>query len=81
MQKQPASDSDYFIAKAEQCFRLAKHIRGGESHLDVAAELDGIANEFLARAVEIDTMRDRAETLKSRRQTFGINSGGGAPTG
>jgi hypothetical protein len=62
------SDSDYFIAKAEQCFRLAQHIRGDRSNSEAAAELDAIANEFLARAVEIDTVRDRAETLKRRRQ-------------
>ncbi len=65
---QQNSDSEYFIAKAEQCFRLAQHIRGDRSHSEVAAELDAIAHEFLARAVEIDTVRDRAETLKLRRQ-------------
>ena len=80
MQKPQAFDSEYFIAKAEQCFRLAKQIRGDQSHLDVAAELDDIANEFLARAVESDTLRDRAETLKSRRQIFGMRSGGGVST-
>jgi hypothetical protein len=62
------SDSEYFIAKADQCFRLAKHIRGDQAHSAIAAELDAIANEFLARAVEIDTERDRAETLRERRQ-------------
>jgi hypothetical protein len=62
------SDSEYFIAKADQCFRLAKHIRGDQANSEIAAELDAIANEFLARAVEIDTERDRAETLRERRQ-------------
>jgi hypothetical protein len=56
----------YFIAKADQCFGLAKSLR--EEHADgrVADELDSIANEFLARAVEIDTERDRAQ-LEGRR--------------
>jgi hypothetical protein len=60
------SDPEYFIAKAEQCFRLAQHLRGEHSSAEAAAELDTIANEFLARAVEIDTDRDRTETRKAR---------------
>ncbi len=60
------SDSEYFIAKAEQCFRLAQSVRGEHANSVIAAELDVIANEFLARAVEIDTDRDRADTLKRR---------------
>jgi hypothetical protein len=62
-----SSDSEYFIAKAEQCLRLAKDIRGDAAHAATAAELDAIAHEFFARAVEIDTERDRAETLKRRQ--------------
>jgi len=60
------SDAEYLIAKAEQCFRLAQHLRGEHSSAEAAAELDSIANEFLARAVEIDTDRDRADTRKAR---------------
>ena len=59
-----AASSEHFIAKAEQCFRLARHIRADRSGPDVAAELDAIANEFLARAVELDTGRDRAASRK-----------------
>ena len=62
------SDSEYFIAKADQCFRLAQCVRRKDSNSVVAAELDAIANEFLARAVEIDTDRDRADTRGQRRQ-------------
>jgi hypothetical protein len=62
------SDSEYFIAKADQCFRLAKHIRGDHANSAIAAELDAIANEFLARAVEIDTERDLAERRREHRQ-------------
>lgn len=62
------SDSEYFIAKAEQCFRLAQYMRGEHSISQITAELDAIANEFLARAVEIDTDRDRAAARKRRRR-------------
>jgi hypothetical protein len=57
-------DSEYFIAKAEQCFRLARNVRGDHSDSEIAAELDAIANEFLACAVAIDTERDRTDTRK-----------------
>lgn len=57
-----SAEAEFFIAKAEQCFRLAKHIRADFADAETAAELDAIANEFLARAVEIDTERDRAES-------------------
>jgi hypothetical protein len=62
------SDSEYFIAKADQCFRLAQYVRREHANSAVAMELDAIANEFLARAVEIDTDRDRTDTRKRRRQ-------------
>jgi hypothetical protein len=61
-----ASDSDYFIAKAEQCFRLAQHIRGDRSHSEVAAELDAIANEFLARGGALANARARAPARTRR---------------
>lgn len=60
------SEPAYFIAKADQCFRLAQDLRVKYSAFEAADELDVIANEFLARAVEIDTDRDRAQT--GRRQ-------------
>lgn len=62
------TDAEFFIAKAEQCFRLAQSVRGDQANSRIAAELDTIANEFMARAVEIDTARDRAETRKQRCQ-------------
>ncbi|MGE5535265.1 MAG: hypothetical protein ACM3W7_07100 [Acidobacteriota bacterium] len=58
-------ESEYFIVKAEQCFRLARHARMELSDSAVAQELDAIGNEFLAKAVEIDTERDR---MLNRRQ-------------
>jgi hypothetical protein len=60
-------DSEYFIAKAEQCFRLAQHVRGEHSNTEIAAELEAIANEFLAHAVAIDTERERADAAKQSR--------------
>lgn len=62
------TDAEYFIAKAEQCFRLAQAARGDQANSKIAAELDSIGNEFMARAVELDTARDRAETRKQRCQ-------------
>ncbi len=58
--------SEYFIAKAEQCFRLARHLKGALMDSAVAEELEAIGNEFLAKAVEIDTERDR--TVSRHRQ-------------
>ena len=72
------SHAEYFIQKAEQCFSLARHVRTDHASEQVAAELDAIANEFLARAVEIDTERDRAETSSGNSQMPGIKAGGGA---
>lgn len=58
------SQSEYFIAKAEQCFRIARHLRSALSQTEAAAELDALAHDLLAHAVEIDTERDRAETRR-----------------
>jgi hypothetical protein len=58
--------SEYFIEKAEQCFRLARHVRVELADTAVAQELDAIANEFLAKAVEIDTERERL--MRRQRQ-------------
>lgn len=62
----PTANAAYFIAKADQCFRLAKSLRDDDANAEVATELDAIANEFLACAVAIDTDRDRAQA--GRRQ-------------
>jgi hypothetical protein len=52
-------DPQYFIEKAEQCFRLARHV-GKKPLLDnVAVELDALGHEFLRKAVELDTARER----------------------
>jgi hypothetical protein len=59
-----AIEPQYFIDKAEHCFRLARNISENPSHKEIAAELDALGNEFLAKAVELDTDRDRAATRK-----------------
>jgi hypothetical protein len=57
-------EPQYFIEKAEQCFRLAQSARGDPSYEEMAFELDALGNEFLKKAVELDTDRDRAATRK-----------------
>ena len=49
-------DATYFIDKADQCFVLSD-LAGANSEL--AAALKAMGNEFLAKAVEIDTERDK----------------------
>lgn len=50
-------DAAYFLAKAEQCFRLT-----ATEGLDVkvAEELRDMGHEFMSKAVYIDTLRSRA---------------------
>jgi hypothetical protein len=48
------STAEYFFAKAEQCFRRS---RGGDRK--VAVQLDAMGNEFMAKAVELDTKQQR----------------------
>jgi hypothetical protein len=55
----------YFIDKADQCFRLARWVSQPFDSAKVVTELDALGNEFLKKAVEIDTERDRTETGKS----------------
>lgn len=55
-------DSQYFVDKADQCFRLARSVGAIPAYEPIATELDALGNEFLKKAVEIDTERDRAES-------------------
>jgi hypothetical protein len=52
-------DADYFVEKAEDCLRLVRLAR------ENAESLEGLANEFLAKAVEIETDRQRRHKIKS----------------
>lgn len=49
-------DALYFIEKADQCFSLSQ-LAGANREL--AAALDTMGNEFMAKAVEIDTQREK----------------------
>ncbi len=49
-------DAQYFLEKADQCFRLSQ-----VSSLppEIVEELKTMGNEFMAKAVALDTARDR----------------------
>lgn len=46
-------DAQYFMDKADDCLRLVRQAR------EAADQLEAMASEFWAKAVEIDTARDR----------------------
>lgn len=50
-------DANYFLERAERCFRMKEMAVGNR---ELAAALETMANEFMAKAVELDTERDRA---------------------
>jgi len=58
-------DADYFIAKAEELFRLSLR-----TNIDpeLARALDALAHEFMAKAVELDSSRDKAAARPPRRR-------------
>ena len=58
-------DADYFLERAERCFRM-KEMAADNRELAVA--LETMANEFMAKAVELDTERDRAAVARSLRK-------------
>ena len=58
-------DANYFLERAERCFRMKEMAAGNE---ELAAALDTMANEFMAKAVELDTERDRAAVARSLRK-------------
>ena len=58
-------DANYFLDRAERCFRM-KEMAGGNREL--AAELETMANEFMAKAVALDTERDRAAAARGLRK-------------
>ncbi|HET9618028.1 MAG TPA: hypothetical protein VFP74_12750 [Pseudolabrys sp.] len=53
------SDTEqYLIETADKCARLARLGR------EIAADLEAMSNDLLAKAVSIDTARDREQTTK-----------------
>ncbi len=54
-------DADFLIEKAEQCFRLARDVeRVVTSAGDLSKELSTLGHELMAKAVALDTARDKA---------------------
>jgi hypothetical protein len=47
-------NAEYFLQKADECFRLS-YVES-----DIRPELKAIAYEFLAKAVELETRREKA---------------------
>ncbi|MES1148659.1 MAG: hypothetical protein ABUL53_05695 [Bradyrhizobium guangdongense] len=53
-------DANYFIEKADFCIGLSR--LAGENR-ELAKALKLLGDEFMAKAVELDTERDREESL------------------
>ena len=49
-----ALTAEYFFEKADQCFRRSRGDR------KIAVELEARGNEFMAKAVELDTKQQKA---------------------
>ena len=53
-------DATYFLQKADHLFRLIKHARSNSlPQEELYVELESLANEFMTKAVEIQTKCDR----------------------
>jgi hypothetical protein len=57
-------DANYFLEKADECFRLSEMVGANQ---ELAAALQSMGNEFMAKAVEIDTNRDRDDQTANAR--------------
>jgi len=57
-------DANYFLEKADECFRLSEM---AGANRELAAALQSMGNEFMAKAVEIDTQRDRDDQTANAR--------------
>jgi hypothetical protein len=53
-------DADYCVEKAEECFRLARLAKTPNVALaEIASNLEEIGHELMAKAVELETLRQR----------------------
>jgi hypothetical protein len=53
--------AEYFVDKAEQCFRLARLAETPNFvRSEIVTNLEALGNELMAKAVEIETVRQRA---------------------
>ena len=56
---------DYLIETADRCTRLARAGR------EIAADLEAMSNDLMAKAVELDTHRDASEERLAKKRTAG----------
>ncbi len=52
---------EYLIETADRCIRLAQAGR------EIAADLEAISNDLMAKAVELDTAKDRDALQRDRK--------------
>ena len=58
-------DATYLLEMADHLLHLAKSARGNDAEREeIGSALEALANEFMAMAVEIDTIRDRAANAR-----------------
>ena len=55
-----AQKADYLVEKAELCLRLARDAERGHTSVTDLSKLLSDGHEMMAKAVELDTARDRA---------------------
>jgi hypothetical protein len=58
-------DANYFLEKADECFGLSEM---AGANRELAAALQSMGNEFMAKAVEIDTKRDRDNQAANEKE-------------
>ncbi|HSZ65883.1 MAG TPA: hypothetical protein VK825_06735 [Xanthobacteraceae bacterium] len=54
-------NAEYFVDKAEQCFRLARLVKTPNfARSEIVTNLEALGNELMAKAEEMETVRQRA---------------------
>ncbi len=53
--------AEYLIETADRCTRLAREGR------ELVANLEAVSNHLMAKAVQLDTIRDRNESRRQKR--------------
>ncbi len=56
---------EYLIETADRCIRLARAGR------EIAADLEAMSNDLMAKAVEIDSQRDANEERSAKKSAAG----------
>ncbi len=60
------SIAEYLIETADRCNRLAREGR------ELVANLEAVSNELMAKAVELDTIRDKNENRRQKRSVRAV---------